>query len=460
MEFISLKRKAFHYILGWLSQNSRKPMVIRGARQVGKTWLVREVARESQKVLVELNFEKQPKLVSLFTSNDPKQIITNIESALGISIDINNTILFLDEIQTAPQLLAQLRWFAEEMPELTVIATGSLLDFVLAEHDFSMPVGRITYLHLEPLSFEEFLQALGKDKLYDFICEHSLLQEIPEFIHEQLLTLFKQYLIVGGLPAAVMSWVATQSLMDVNRIHMDLLTTYRDDFSKYAQKITPLQLDEVLSAVPKMLGEKFIYAHVDPALTSLKAKQALQKLIKARLCHPVYHTQANGVPLAAEIKQKIFKMIFLDVGLTSALLGLKLNLLQNIDEIILVNHGGIAEQVVGQLLRTIEPFYMEPSLYYWVREEKSSNAEIDYILQHNNACIPIEVKSGNKGKLKSLHLFMAQKKNKIAVRIYSGLPNKTPIDISVLGFNQAHYTLIDLPFYLTGQIHRYLDSDN
>jgi predicted AAA+ superfamily ATPase len=451
LERISLKRKALDYLLDWLGQESRKPLVMRGARQVGKTYLVRDLARHGQKVLVELNFEKQPKLVSLFNSNNPKQILTNIESSFDIAIDVNNTLLFLDEIQAAPQILAQLRWFAEEMPELTVIATGSLLDFVLAEHTFSMPVGRITYLHLEPLSFEEFLLSLGKDKLYKFVTTHTLVQEIPELIHEQLLALFKQYLIVGGLPAAVASWARAQSPTDINRIHMDLLTTYRDDFAKYAQKLTPLQLEEVLTAVPRMLGEKFIYSHVDPTLSSQKSKEALQKLIKARICHPVYHTSANGVPLAAQMKQKIFKMIFLDVGLTSALLGLKLNLIQNTEEIILVNAGGIAEQVVGQLLRTIEPFYIEPHLFYWVREEKSSSAEIDYILQHHDACIPIEVKSGSQGKLKSLHLFMKQKKTKIAVRIYSGLPNKTEID---------DYTLIDLPFYLTEQIHRYLESLN
>src|SRR3989338_2401005 len=445
-------RKAFGFLEKWVSESDRKPLVLRGARQVGKTWLVRHFANMSEKKLIEINFEKQQQYVKYFSSNDPKQILLNLSAAFHHEIIPEKCLLFLDEIQSAPELLAKLRWFAEDLPELPVIAAGSLLEFVLANHTFSMPVGRIGYLHLEPLSFEEFLMAQDKKILCDYLSKYTLKIEIPMPLHEQLMSLFKEYVLVGGLPAAVSSWISDRSLSKVNKIQHNLLATYRDDFSKYNGRIATERLDETMMAVPKMLGQKFVFSHVSSSAQSNTIKQALSLLNKARICHRVSGSHANGVPLAAEIKEKYFKEIFLDVGLCCAALDLNLNQINNTDEITLINQGAIAEQVVGQLLRVIHPFYMQPALYYWLREEKGSNAEVDYVISHNGKIIPIEVKAGSTGALKSLHLMMELKKLKFAIRINSDLPSKTEVKVKNYSSKQIEYTLLSLPFYLLGQI--------
>jgi uncharacterized protein len=452
-----MERTLLRYLDTWLISSDRKPLIIRGARQVGKTWLVRHFAETSARRLVELNFEKQPSYASLFISNDPAQILLNLSTVVGYKIDPETCLLFLDEIQTTPHLLSKLRWFAEDLPSLPVIAVGSLLEFVLAEHSFSMPVGRISYVHLEPLSFEEFLLANNKKFLYDYLIKYDLNNEIPAAIHEQLMTLFKEYLLIGGLPAVVSNWIKERSLNKVNQIQNDLLATYRDDFPKYRGRIATERLDEVMMAVPRMLGQKFVYSRVNKAIQSTTIKHVLDLLEKARICHRVQGSSANGVPLGAEIKEKYFKEIFLDIGLCSTALGLNLNQMNSVNEIIMINNGGVAEQVVGQLLRTIFAPYTEPTLYCWNREEAGSSAEIDYIIQHENEIIPIEVKAGSTGSLKSLHLFMGLKKFRIAIRINSDYPNKINLDMKDNTGNLVKYILISIPFYLSGQIHRLLD---
>src|SRR6185312_9970891 len=185
-----MQRICLNYLKSWLTSATRKPLIIRGARQVGKTWMVREFAKLANKQLIELNLEKKPQFASLFSSNEPHQILLRLEAAYNQKIIPQNCLLFIDEIQAVPELLAQLRWFAEELIELPVITAGSLLEFVLAEHAFSMPVGRINYLHLEPLTFEEFLLAHNKQVLYDYLANYNFTTEIPALIHEQLTTLF------------------------------------------------------------------------------------------------------------------------------------------------------------------------------------------------------------------------------------------------------------------------------
>lgn len=443
----------------WLISANRKPLVIRGARQVGKTWLVKHFANLAGKQIIELNFEKQPSYASLFTSNNPQHILLNLSAHFNQKIDVEKCILFLDEIQAVPQLLSKLRWFAEDLRQLPIIATGSLLEFVLADHTFSMPVGRISYMYLEPLSFEEFLLAHDNKFLCDYIAAYDFKMDIPIAIHEQLLLLFKEYILIGGMPAAVMSWVTEHSFENVNQVHYDLLTTYRDDFAKYKGRVAIERLEEVMMAIPKMLGQKFVYSRVNPSISSVIIKPVVTLLNKARVCHRVWSCSANGVPLAAEIKEKYFKEIFLDVGLCSAALGLKLNQINTADEIILINNGGIAEQVVGQILRTIDPPYIEPALYCWNREEAGSNAEIDYIIQNGNNLVPIEVKAGATGSLKSLHLFMGVKKLPLAVRINSDLPSKININVKDHARKSVQYTLLSIPFYLIGQMYHLLNVE-
>jgi len=455
-----MKRTLINYLNSWLNADTHKPLILRGARQVGKTWLVRYLSEINKRHLIELNFEKTPSLASFFDSNDPQQILLNISAAYNQTIEPANTLLFLDEIQAAPHILAKLRWFAEELPALPVIAAGSLLEFVLAEHSFSMPVGRITYAHLEPLSFEEFLLAMDKSLLVQYLADYQFNITIPLAIHEQLSTLFKEYLLVGGLPAAVSSWISERALPKINQIHHELLTTYRDDFAKYSGRIPLSKLDEVMMAIPRTLAQKFIFSRVNPAIHSTMFKQILDLLGKARICHRVISSAANGVPLGAELRTRYFKEIFLDTGLACAALGINFREIQTATDVTLINKEGIAEQVVGQLLRTIEPPYIAPDLHYWHRDEKGSSAEVDYVIAHGSQVVPVEVKAGSTGTLKSLHLFMGLKQLPVAIRINSDFPSKTDVCVKNHAGEEVKYTLLSLPFYLTAQVHRLLEIKN
>lgn len=453
-----MKRSSLIFLQDWLNSPSRKPLVIRGPRQVGKTWITRYFAKNQDLNLLEINFEKNPQLISLFSINDARKTLLNLEAYFNQVIEPKKSLLFLDEVQSAPDILSKLRWFAEELPELPVIAAGSLLEFVIAQHTFSMPVGRIHYMHLEPLSFEEFLHAKDNKGLLNYISSYELGQEIPQAIHEELISNFKEYIIIGGMPAAVSSWIQQRSLFEINKIHYDLLATYRDDFAKYRGRLPIERLDEVMMSVPKFLGEKFVYSRVNPTIQTSAIKTALDLLCKARISHRVTSCAANGIPLQAELNDKFFKMIFLDVGLCSAALGLTLDQVFSLQDIFLINNGAIAEQVVGQLLRTIAPYYSEPMLTYWHREEKGSNAEVDYVIQHGNKVIPIEVKAGSTGSLKSLHLFMGQKGFSNALRVNSDFPSAVQVETKNKQSMSIQYKLISLPFYLVGQTHRLLNN--
>lgn len=452
-----MKRDRTTFLVEWLHSSMRKPLVIRGARQVGKTWLVRDLAESQQRQLIEFNFEKRPDLQTLFISNNPDEILINIGAYTGRTVEPSKTILFLDEIQVAPQLLSKLRWFAEDMPQLAVIAAGSLLDFTLAEHEFSMPVGRISYLYLEPLSFEEFLGARGKEELRTYLKNYEWSIDIPEAIHLQLIRCVKEYLVVGGMPAAVLSWKTQNDPQAVNQIHFDLLATYRDDFAKYKGRLSIDRLEDVIKAVPLQLGKKFVYSQVNSEATSVSLKQALELLSKAGVCHRIAATAANGLPLGAEANEKFLKVILLDCGLCCASLGLSLHQLTSISEIAFINSGGMAEQLAGQILRTIFPPYMPPALYYWQRQNKGSAAEVDYIIQYENQIIPIEVKAGTTGSLKSLREFIIEKNKTLAIRVNSDKPTVYEAQITNTAGLPINYRLPSLPFYLLGQINRLIN---
>ena len=453
-----MKRKMSDFLCSWIHNKSRKPIIIRGARQVGKTWLVHDLANRTHKKLIEINFERNPNFASLFYSNDPKKILFAIEISLNITIDITDSILFLDEIQAAPQIFAKLRWFAEELPELPIVAAGSLLEFVLDEYEFSMPVGRISYLHLEPMSFQEFLLALGQNKLYDFLHNYVLDAIIPQPIHERLLELLREYCIVGGMPAAVASWAHEHLLEKVNQIHHDLLATYRDDFAKYRGKIASVRLEEILNVLPKLLGQKFKYSKVNPEIAATSIKRALDLLCKAQLCYKVNNSTGNGIPLGAEVRGRAYKIVFLDIGLVSALLGLGLQNISAMNDTPFANQGKLTEQLAGQLLRTLRPYYQEPILYYWLREQPGSSSEVDYLIQHEGKVVPIEVKSGSTGALKALHIFMGLKKHRVAMRINTDYPSITNVQTKIYDKTEVTYQLISIPLYLTEQINQLLCS--
>ncbi len=455
-------RKISEKLEQWLVNPNRKPLIIRGARQVGKTWVVRNFAKSCSRQLIELNFERNSKIYDSFlVSNNPREILKDLELSLNISIDISNSLLFIDEIQVKPECLAKLRWFAEELPELPVISAGSLLEFVLESPTFSMPVGRINYLFLEPMSFEEFLIAGGNKNLYQFLNDYKINLNVPisENIHEKLLILFQEYILIGGMPAVCQEYFTRSSSEEIDIIQNNLITTYRDDFHKYNKKIVTERLDEVMYSVPLMLGNKYTYSKVNPNIKGQEIKSSLHLLSQARLCHYVYANYAHGIPLGAQVNSKFFKMIFLDTGLATAMLGLNkaMNIL-NISRLDLINKGAISEQVIGQLLRVISPMHIEPSLYYWQREQAGSAAEIDYIIQYQDCVVPIEVKSGSTGSLKSLHVFMAEKALKQALRINSDKLSVTTVSVNTPVKQHVKYNLLSIPFYFTEQLPRLLEQ--
>lgn len=447
-----LIRNALVELSQWLTQTGRKPLVLRGVRQSGKTWLVRELARSQNKQLIEINFENRPELRSLFASNDAKSVWSSLETLLPAPAACADCLLFLDEVQVMPEMLAKLRWFYEMLPELAVIAAGSLLDFVLQNHTFSMPVGRVQFFYLEPLSFCEFLQADSQNMLMQYLKKLTLHDQIPEAIHQSLMQAIDNYCLVGGMPEAVQSWIDEHSYLRANQIHNNLLTAYQNDFAKYPSRITPERLHEVMLAIPRMLGKKFTYAHVNSDVKSQTIANALSLLVLARVAHRVQAVVADGVPLGAKPKQNYFKIVLCDVGLVNIGIGVSVNQLKPLS---LINNGEIAEQLAGQLLRKNFQFYQDPTLYYWQREGQS-NAEIDYVIQFQDKIIPVEVKAGSGNTLRSLHYFMHARKLKFAVRIYSRTLNITSIEMKLNTGELVSYSLLSIPFYLIEELPRLL----
>ncbi len=434
-------------------------MVLRGARQVGKTWLVRDLAKRQNLDLIELNFERLPNLVDLFQSNNPAEILRNIESELAIKINREKSLLFLDEIQAAPELFIKLRWFKEELPELPVIAAGSLVELALSNQRYSMPVGRITYFFLEQMSFFEYLKATGNEALFEKLDTFELDSVMPASLHEKCLNLYYEYCLVGGMPEVLNEWKNEKDLKLCLKIQQDLLATYRDDFHKYGGKIDANLLTKLMLSVSEQIGNKFIYSRVDPSLKTSQAKTALTLLSQARVCTMIKHTSGNGLPLGAESNEKFFKMILLDIGLVSAQLGLSSLKRSEASKVVFSNKGGLAEQFVGQQLRTLGTPLLYPRLYYWQRTG-GRLGEVDYIIQHGNRIVPIEVKAGSTGGMKSLHQFMVDKKLDLAIRCYINEPVFEEISLKTTQGNPVSYRLLSIPHYLIERLPSLLDHIN
>lgn len=455
-----MKRDATEYLYEWKDRKNRKPLVIRGARQTGKTWLVRDFGKKLYKNYVEINFDKLENISRLFETPDVKEIIKNLELELDVTIDEEETLLFLDEIQNAPAIFAKLRYFYEDLPDLHIIAAGSLLEFLLAEHTFSMPVGRIEYLFLGPLNFEEFLSGIGQVKLVNYIKEYSFEKPIPEIIHEKLLKFVKKYFVIGGMPAVVRQFGDKDDYRGALREQKNLLQTYIDDFNKYKKRVDTTRLQKVFRNFPLQVGQKVKYVNIDRLDKAKDLAGSINLLNLARVIYSVKHSNANGVPLGAEVNDSDFKALFIDIGLMQSLLNLRPSDVLNSENLISINSGSLAEQFVGQHLLYNLEFYEKPELFYWNREKKNSSAEIDYLQQIDGRIIPVEVKAGKTGSLKSLHLFVSEKKVKIALRIYNGAAERVSLNTIIPGEEKRNFTLISIPFYLIGQINKLVREKN
>lgn len=447
-------RQALKQLTTWKTKNNRKPLILRGARQVGKSYLAHEFARTNLEGIAEINFERKPELAALFSCNDPHKTVRLLELQLNTAIKPGKTLLFLDEIQATPEVLPTLRYFYELMPELHVLAAGSLLEFALSEALYSMPVGRIEYLYLGPMQFEEFLLAAGEERLVGFLNAYEPASQVPEPIHERLLGLFRIFLVVGGMPGAVEAYFSAGSVRESEAVKQSILTTLKDDFSKYGERVKRQRLHKLFAKIPALVGGKFKYSHVDRGERSDALAHALDLLCMARLAYRVRQSSANGIPLAAEADDGAFKLLFLDTGLRSAALGLSLLDFEQADDILQVDKGAACEQAVGQHLLYSLPCYQEPELYYWTREKKNSSAEIDYLINEGTDIVPIEVKAGKTGTLKSLHLFLREKKRGFAVRFNSGQPSLLDATTSLPDGKNVPFKMLSLPLYMAGQARR------
>jgi len=454
-------RKQLEFLETWLRNKNRKPVIIRGARQVGKSTLVELFAREQQKTFRLVNLERHPELSSVFSTKDPQQIIQQLVFLPNMGRVGADSFLFLDEIQAVPEAIPALRYFYEDLPELPVVSAGSLLEFALTDHTFSMPVGRVQYLHMGPMTFSEFLLAVGEERLNDFITHYKLGQTVGEVVHQRLLELLRSYYYVGGMPEAVAVFAETRSYKSVSEVHNSIIETYRDDFPKYAGTRNLSRMLNVFNFAARNIGIKIKYSNISTRDQSITIKKDIELLAMARVISKVIHSHCSGLPLQADVEEKVYKLLFLDVGLMNAICGLDWRSISQMEEIKLVNQGAVAEQFIGQHLQAMLADSPNRELNYWLREGRSSNAELDFVIALGGDIIPIEVKSGATGSLKSLHQFMGSKPAPVAVRFDTQLPSVQQID-TVINMNkqreQVKYQLISLPLYLVERLECIVES--
>lgn len=446
-----MKRLIFPKLQAWLDDGRRKPLILRGARQVGKTWLVRALARERGLALLEVNFERDPTMAGVFQASDPMRIFNDLALLRDHRAAPADSLLFLDEIQSAPEVLARLRWFAEELPGLPVVAAGSLLEFALADFASSMPVGRIGYAYVEPLGFPEYLEAHGQQPLLERLGVWRPGAELSAAVHEKAIEWFDRYTMTGGMPAVVAADAEGADAGTCRGIQCDLLYTYQDDFAKYAGRTDPRVLRQVLLSVVASLGSKFVYSSVGEGVKGQAARRCLEMLADARLCRLIPHTSANGLPLAAQQNERMRKAALLDVGIAHALWNTPaLGQFPQWKSLAPEIRGGLAEQMAAQQLQLVSGgFNHEGRVFHW-RREGGRAGEIDYLLDLDGRILPVEVKSGSAGSMKSLHQFMHDKLLPLAIRLDRNPPSLQTMHVSTTQGQPARYRLLNLPHYLCG----------
>lgn len=411
------------YLSDWKDEKNHKPLLLRGARQVGKSSAIRQLGK-TFKHFIEVNFERDKEIKSVFNDNlKPKEITSRLSAFYGVPIVPGDTLLFLDEIQACSEAIHSLWLFYEDYPELHVVAAGSLLEFALKKMA-SFGVGRVRSLFMYPMSFDEFLVATGNAGWIEVKQSASPDNPVFDALHGKLVEAFRNYLMVGGMPEAVSDWVKTGDYLKCQQVQDDIILAYEDDFSKYEEKAGPMLLRQTLRSVALQIGNKFVFSQVQGNYRSEKVKAALDLLQDAGLIRSAVHTAANGVPLGAEINEKFMKYMFLDSGLLLRLLGLentggqseiaKLILIGTTHD--LVNKGHITEMVAGLELLKYNTPAQRHDLYYWQKLSRGAQAEVDYVIVKNMKVVPLEVKAGTSGSMKSMYQFMSDKHLEYGIR--------------------------------------------
>lgn len=411
------------YLEEWASRETHKPLLLRGARQVGKSTAVRHLAERFESY-VEINFEKQASYIPLFQVKDidVQKIVSQIAAMAGKRIVPGKTLLFLDEVQACPESIMSLWFFKEDLPELHVVAAGSLLEFALEDLP-SFGVGRIHSMFMFPMTFDEFLIANGEQLLMEARNSASSTQPLSPPLYEKLVELTRTFMLVGGMPEAVAKWVETHDYLACQEIQDDIVVTYEDDFPKYRKKIDPTLLRNTMRSVAVQVTDKFVCSAVEGNYKAAEVKKALDMLAKAGIVIPVTHTDGNGLPLGSEADKSYQKMLLLDTGLLLRLLNMTTGDISELTEQILtsdvtdlVNKGPMAEMLAGLEMLHYRTPNIRHEIYYWQRQAKNSQAEVDYISSYKQTVLPIEVKAEKQGGMKSLWIFMRERELTNAIR--------------------------------------------
>ena len=395
-----MKRLVESTLLEWKNSSRRKPLIVRGARQVGKTYTISSFGRDNYKNLILIDFERNQKFRDIFENDlHPARIIGDLELTTGQRIVLDDTLVFFDEIQECPKALVALRYFYEEMPRLHIIAAGSLLEFAMGE--ISFPVGRVQFIELYPLNFLEFQMALGNEKAAELLSGSP--HELSESSHQFLLDQLKDYFFVGGMPEAVKIFIETRSVNKAIEVQGEICNSLKQDFAKYNPRVDKNCLTEVFTSLAKNIGKQTKYTSLSEGFSNPTIKKAYETLVQAKLVHRINSVNPQGLPLSI-MTSKVFKSSMLDIGVMNYLCGIyKTDDYFNRD-LLGIYRGAMAEQFVGQEMAVNQ----NNELFYWSRQAKSSTAEVDYVISVNGQIIPVEVKSSKAGRLRSMHQYLKE----------------------------------------------------
>jgi predicted AAA+ superfamily ATPase len=422
-------------------------MVIRGARQVGKTSAVQKFARDAFDTFIYINLEHEDHAALFRRAMSVKERVELIQLKFNSKITPGSTLLFIDEVQNSSVAMQQLRYFYEEMPDLYVVAAGSLREVKIKSEGFSFPVGRVEYCYLYPVTFDEFLAALGETEALNYLCSVKPDSVISEEIHAMMAKKYSEYLLVGGMPEAVARYAQTRSLIDLDPIYESILTGLRDDVFKYTAAAKTKYIQYVIEHASKFVGLRIKYEKFgESSFRSREMSDAFDALEKAMLVNRVYASASKQMPLVSNLKKQP-KLLHLDIGLVNYQAGLRTELAM-MDDVNAAFHGQVGEQIVGQTLMALNA-RRKVNLHYWYREQKGTVSEVDYLMVINDRLIPLEVKSGKTGTLRSLHNFMAESTGDLALRVYSGTMRTEQIALP----NEKKFTLFSVPFYLLFRVH-------
>lgn len=439
------QRDIVAYLEAWKKKGSRKPLILRGARQTGKTYAIKMFARKNFDDLVYINLDKADDFELFGRMKTVADFEKTVDVVFKKKIRPDRTLIFIDEIQNSLSLIELLRFFYEEHPDWHVAAAGSLLEAKIAREGLEMPVGRIEYAYMHPLTFFEFLGAAGEEKLEKFLREVKADEKIPDAIHKRALKLFRDYALVGGMPEAVGIHARGGSQEELNTFYSSLLTAYSEDIYKYSSTADVKYIKHVLEQAPYFAGERITYEKFGASVyRSREMGEAFGVLEKTMVIRQMNSTQAVALPLVGQ-KKRAKKLLYLDLGLVNFKNNIQSEYIKT-DELDGLYGGKAAEQIVGQNILADLP-NMERELFYWTRENPQSSAEVDFCFVESGKIIGIEVKSGHASRLKSLWSFGGEVKENKLIRVYSGEMKLEKISVSGKKFN-----LLSLPFYLVNRI--------